>query len=150
LVRYLDFNDSFRAPEETCDPSDNLAPLLAAPRSRAARTRAPVRRPDGPGPGRDRGLIDLVWPRCVSRECARLAHWARELAPGDGPRRWFDHVRERFAEFCARYRARLVARGAGVHALRTRADRRRLTILYAARHPEHNDAVVLGELVRDG
>jgi 2-methylcitrate dehydratase len=30
LVRYLDFNDSYFAPGETCHPSDNLAPVLAA------------------------------------------------------------------------------------------------------------------------
>jgi 2-methylcitrate dehydratase len=29
-VRYLDFNDSYLAPKETCHPSDNLAPVLAA------------------------------------------------------------------------------------------------------------------------
>src|SRR5215211_7699089 len=29
LVRYLDFNDSYFAPGETCHPSDNLAPVLA-------------------------------------------------------------------------------------------------------------------------
>ena len=30
LVRYLDFNDSYLAPGETCHPSDSLAPVLAA------------------------------------------------------------------------------------------------------------------------
>lgn len=30
LVRYLDFNDSYLARDETCHPSDNLAPVLAA------------------------------------------------------------------------------------------------------------------------
>jgi 2-methylcitrate dehydratase len=30
LVRYLDFNDSYLAKGETCHPSDNLAPVLAA------------------------------------------------------------------------------------------------------------------------
>lgn len=30
LVRYLDFNDAFLAPSETCHPSDNVAPVLAA------------------------------------------------------------------------------------------------------------------------
>ena len=30
LVRYLDYNDSFLAKKETCHPSDNLAPVLAA------------------------------------------------------------------------------------------------------------------------
>src|SRR5207244_4325327 len=29
LVRYLDFNDSYFSPGETCHPSDNLAPVLA-------------------------------------------------------------------------------------------------------------------------
>jgi len=33
LVRYLDFNDSYFAPGETCHPSDNLAPVLAAAES---------------------------------------------------------------------------------------------------------------------
>src|SRR5215475_8862191 len=30
LVRYLDYNDAYLAPGETCHPSDNLAPVLAA------------------------------------------------------------------------------------------------------------------------
>lgn len=30
LVRYLDYNDSFLAPGETCHPSDNLGAVLAA------------------------------------------------------------------------------------------------------------------------
>ena len=30
LMRYLDFNDSYIAKGETCHPSDNLAPVLAA------------------------------------------------------------------------------------------------------------------------
>jgi 2-methylcitrate dehydratase len=30
LVRYLDFNDAYLAPGESCHPSDNIAPVLAA------------------------------------------------------------------------------------------------------------------------
>src|SRR5690349_16117505 len=30
LARYLDFNDSYLAPRETCHPSDNFAAILAA------------------------------------------------------------------------------------------------------------------------
>ena len=30
LIRYLDYNDSFLAKKETCHPSDNVAPVLAA------------------------------------------------------------------------------------------------------------------------
>lgn len=36
LVRYLDFNDSFLAPGETCHPSDNLSAVLAASELRDA------------------------------------------------------------------------------------------------------------------
>src|SRR4051812_4373814 len=54
-----------------------------------------------------RVLIDHVWPRGVSRERARLDEWARELAPSDELRKWFDHVPERFAEFRSRYRDEL-------------------------------------------
>lgn len=97
-----------------------------------------------------RVLIDHVWPRGVSRERARLDEWAKELAPSDELRRWFDHVPERFGEFRARYRAELAERAGELDALRARADRGRVTILYAARDREHNNAVVLAELIRDG
>jgi uncharacterized protein YeaO (DUF488 family) len=46
-----------------------------------------------PGDGY-RVLIDHVWPRGVSRDRAQLDEWARELAPSDGLRKWFDHVPE--------------------------------------------------------
>jgi uncharacterized protein YeaO (DUF488 family) len=97
-----------------------------------------------------RVLIDHVWPRGVSRERARLDDWARELAPSDELRRWFDHVPERFGEFRARYRAELNDKRERVEELRRRARKGTLTIVYAARDREHNNAVVLSELLRDG
>ena len=55
---------------------------------------------DEPDPGDGhRVLIDHVWPRGVSRERAQLGEWARELAPSDELRKWFDHAPERFDEF---------------------------------------------------
>ena len=97
-----------------------------------------------------RALIDHVWPRGVSHERAQLDEWARELAPSDELRKWFDHVPERFAEFRARYRAELSGHAEVIDKLRERATTRRLTIVYAARDVEHNNAAVLAELVRDG
>jgi uncharacterized protein YeaO (DUF488 family) len=102
-----------------------------------------------PGDGY-RVLIDHVWPRGVSRERAHLDEWARELAPGDELRKWFDHVPERFAEFRSRYRDELAAHSDQVDELRRRAREATLTIVYAARDTEHNNAVVLAELIRDG
>jgi uncharacterized protein YeaO (DUF488 family) len=95
-------------------------------------------------------LIDHVWPRGVSRERARLDEWARELAPSAQLRKWFDHRTDRFAEFRARYRDELIAHADRVDALRLRATHGRVTVLYAARDREHNNAVVLTEFLRDG
>lgn len=95
-----------------------------------------------------RVLIDHVWPRGVSRERAQLDEWARELAPSDALRRWFDHDPRRFREFRSRYRSELSQRVAQLEALRQRSKSGPVTILYAARDTEHNNAVVLAELLR--
>jgi uncharacterized protein YeaO (DUF488 family) len=100
-----------------------------------------------PGDGY-RVLIDHVWPRGVSRERANLDEWARELAPSDELRKWFGHVPERFGKFRARYRRELAAQGERLAELRRRARKGPVTIVYAARDREHNNAVVLAELVR--
>jgi uncharacterized protein YeaO (DUF488 family) len=94
-----------------------------------------------------RVLIDHVWPRGVSRDRARLDEWARELAVSDELRRWFAHDPEKFAEFRERYRAELAGRPALLELAR-RASEGRVTILYAARDRQHNNAVVLAEVLR--
>jgi uncharacterized protein YeaO (DUF488 family) len=105
--------------------------------------------PSAPDDGH-RVLIDHVWPRGVSRERAALDEWARELAPSDDLRKWFDHVPERFDEFRARYRDELAGRAERLDELRERAASGTVTILYAARDRDHNNAVVLTELLREG
>ena len=97
-----------------------------------------------------RVLTDHIWPRGISRERAKLDEWAPELAPSGELRKWFDHVPERFDEFRARYRAELADRPERIDELRAMAKKRPLTIVYAARDEERNNAVVLAELVRDG
>ena len=93
-------------------------------------------------------LVDRLWPRGVSRERARLDEWARDLAPSDGLRRWFNHDPKRFAEFRKRYREELLGHADRIDELRARADHGPVTIVYGARDTEHNDAVVIAELVR--
>jgi uncharacterized protein YeaO (DUF488 family) len=97
-----------------------------------------------------RVLVDHLWPRGVSHERAQLEQWARELAPSDELRQWFDHVPERFDEFRARYRRELADHDELIETLRDRAKNGRVTIVYAARDREHNNALVLAELLRDG
>jgi uncharacterized protein YeaO (DUF488 family) len=101
--------------------------------------------PPEPGDGH-RVLIDGLWPRGVKRDALALDDWARELAPSDELRRWFGHDPERFAEFRARYRAELEAQRERLDELRARDGP--LTIVYGARDREHNNAVVLAELLR--
>jgi uncharacterized protein YeaO (DUF488 family) len=97
-----------------------------------------------------RVLIDHVWPRGISHERAKLDEWARELAPSDELRKWFDHVPDRFEGFRSRYRDELNDKHERVEELRRRARKGRLTIVYAARDREHNNAIVLSELIREG
>jgi uncharacterized protein YeaO (DUF488 family) len=96
-----------------------------------------------------RVLIDRLWPRGISKEHARLDEWARELAPSDELRKWFGHVPERFPEFRDRYRQELAAQAHAVDELRRRSQDGPLTLVYGARDREHNDAVVLAELIRE-
>lgn len=111
---------------------------------RAKRIYDAVERGDG-----YRILIDHVWPRGLSRERACLDKWSRELAPSDDLRKWFDHDPKRFAEFRARYRQELAAQHDSLDELRHRAADGRVTILYAARDQEHNNGVVLAELLSE-
>ena len=96
-----------------------------------------------------RVLIDRLWPRGISRERAKLDEWARELAPSTELRRWFGHDPDRFGEFRTRYRRELGAHADELDRLRERARAGPLTLLYGARDTEHNDAVVLAEVLRE-
>jgi uncharacterized protein YeaO (DUF488 family) len=97
-----------------------------------------------------RVLVDRLWPRGVRREEARLDEWARELAPSAELRRWFGHDPERFEEFRRRYTDELAGQEEKLRELRRRARAGALTLVYSARDVEHNDAVVLAEILRRG
>jgi uncharacterized protein YeaO (DUF488 family) len=97
-----------------------------------------------------RVLIDRIWPRGVSREEAHLDEWARELAPSSELRTWFGHEPARFQEFRRRYIQELEAQAGKLRELRRRARQDTVTLVYAARDTEHNDAVVLAEILRRG
>jgi uncharacterized protein YeaO (DUF488 family) len=97
-----------------------------------------------------RVLVDRIWPRGITRERAHLDEWARELAPSRELRQWFGHDPALFDEFRRRYTDELKQQEAKLRELRERARHRTLTLVYAARDTEHNDAVVLAEILRTG
>lgn len=96
-----------------------------------------------------RVLVDRLWPRGVSKEDADLDEWCREIAPSPELRKWFDHREDRFEEFAERYRAELVDHPdvERLHAMVH--EKRPLTLVYAAKDPRINHAVVLAEVIRE-
>jgi uncharacterized protein YeaO (DUF488 family) len=97
-----------------------------------------------------RVLVDRLWPRGVSRERAKLDGWEKELAPSTELRQWFGHEPSRFEEFRRRYIEELRGRRPRLAALRRQARAGTLTLVYGARDSEHNEAVVLAEVLRRG
>ena len=97
-----------------------------------------------------RVLVDRLWPRGVSKEQAKLDEWDQELAPSRQLREWFGHEPDRFPEFRRRYIDELRANRARLRELRRRARTGTLTLVYSAHDSEHNDAVVLAEVLRSG
>ena len=97
-----------------------------------------------------RVLIDRLWPRGVSKQKAKLDEWEKELAPSTELREWFGHEPSRFDEFRRRYIGELRHARPRLTELRRRARTGTLTLVYAAHDSEHNDAVVLAEVLRSG
>lgn len=93
-------------------------------------------------------LIDRIWPRGISKQQLRLDEWARHLAPSDDLRQWYAHRIERWPEFKRRYRQELKPLACELEQLQNLAKRQRLILLYSARDPERNQAIVLHELLR--
>jgi uncharacterized protein YeaO (DUF488 family) len=112
---------------------------------RLKRAYEPASRSDG-----YRVLVDRLWPRGVSKERAKLDEWDKELAPSAELREWFGHEPNRFAEFRRRYIGELRGDRSRLTELRRRARAGALTLVYSAHDSEHNDAVVLAEVLRRG
>ena len=80
----------------------------------------------------------------------RVKFWLRELAPSNELRQWFHANPEAWRMFRKRYLKELVSEeaSAAVEKLHHLAEgKRRVTLLYASRNEEHNNATVLKELL---
>ncbi len=92
-------------------------------------------------------LVDRLWPHGVSRERAKIDFWCREIAPSNGLRKWFGHDPERWDAFRERYREELGEKSDLIGRIRTRAGRGPVTLVYAAKDEEHNNAAVIKEVL---
>ena len=95
-----------------------------------------------------RVLVDRIWPRGLSKEAAHVDHWLKDIAPSTGLRKWFGHEPERWPEFQQRYRGELDANPDAVAELRKLAHGGPMTLLFAARDAERNNAEVIKAYLR--
>ncbi len=94
-----------------------------------------------------RVLVDRLWPRGVSKERAKVDVWLKDIAPSSELRKWFGHDEKRFAEFRRRYLRELAANEALAELKRLAKTHKKLTLLYAAKDEEHNEAVILRDIL---
>lgn len=90
-----------------------------------------------------RVLIDRLWPRGLSKDAAALDQWLPDVAPSAELRKWWNHDPDRLDEFTTRYRAELDANPAVEELREIGREHAPVTLLYGARDPRLNQAVVL-------
>ncbi len=97
-----------------------------------------------------RVLVDRLWPRGLSKADAALDAWLKDLAPSDALRQWFHASPNGWITFRKRYLkelARPEAHSALDELYRLAAQRKRLTLLFASKNEERNNATVLKDLL---
>jgi uncharacterized protein YeaO (DUF488 family) len=93
-------------------------------------------------------LVDRVWPRGISKEAAKLTAWQKEVAPSPDLRKWFCHKPELFEEFRTKYIEELRTdeqKQSIINELITMKSKGKVTLLYGAKDPVYNHAIVLQE-----
>src|SRR3954451_20111526 len=91
----------------------------------------------------ERVLVERLWPRGVTKARAALDQWLKDLAPSPGLRKWFAHDPAKWKQFQQRYWKELQDQAEALDALRGKARRGTLTLVYGARDETHNAAVAL-------
>ena len=93
-------------------------------------------------------LIDRLWPRGMKKEDAKIDEWLKDIAPSDELRKWFAHDPGKWQEFRERYKKELKGKSDIIARLKKQVKQEDITLLYSARDEEHNNAVVLKEMLK--
>ncbi|WP_159721942.1 DUF488 domain-containing protein [Enterococcus sp. CSURQ0835] len=97
-----------------------------------------------------RVLVDRIWPRGVSKEKAHLDEWLKQVGPTTELRKWFGHDPAKFPEFKTRYQQEIAA-GPEADAFKQLQawvkEHDVVTLVYGAKDHEHNQAVILKEML---
>jgi uncharacterized protein YeaO (DUF488 family) len=105
----------------------------------------PAARADGA-----RILVDRLWPRGLTKAQAAVDRWLRDLAPSHELRRWFHARPDHWLIFRKKYLKELSHPKAETdlrELYKLAHKRRRLTLLFASKNRERNNAIVLKELL---
>ena len=100
------------------------------------------------GDGR-RILVERLWPRGMNKKALSADAWMKEVAPSTALRMWFGHRAERWEEFRRRYREELDEKPADWAPLIEMGRHGPVTLLYSARDPLHNGALVLRDYLAE-
>ena len=92
-------------------------------------------------------LVDRLWPRGITKNEAAIDEWLKDIAPSTELRKSFGHDPAKWQQFMARYKNELKEHGGIVDELRRKAKKGRVTLLFSAKDREHNNAVVLKEVL---
>ncbi|HNQ45774.1 MAG TPA: DUF488 domain-containing protein [Syntrophorhabdus sp.] len=99
-------------------------------------------------PSKDDGyrvLVDRLWPRGMSKEKAHVDLWLRDIAPSNELRKWFNHEPQKWTGFKERYFAEIALQKELLEPLKKKMKETHITLLYGAKEPHINNAVVLKE-----
>lgn len=92
-------------------------------------------------------LVDKLWPRGLTKEKAAIDLWLKEVAPSTELRKWFEHDPEKWDEFQKRFRQELKRNKGLVALLKEQVNNGVVTLVYAAKDDEHNEAIVLKDWI---
>ena len=97
-----------------------------------------------------RVLVDRLWPRGITKTAAALDAWLKDIAPSNELRRWFHASPVQWAAFRKKYLAELATPAASKALQRLyelAGNTRQLTLVFSSSNLEHNNAVVLKQLL---
>jgi uncharacterized protein YeaO (DUF488 family) len=93
-------------------------------------------------------LVDRLWPRGMKKEEAGIDERLKEISPSNELRKWFGHDPAKWPDFKERYRKELEDKKEVLDRIREEAQRRPVTLLYAAHDEAHNNAAAIKAFLR--
>ncbi len=95
-----------------------------------------------------RVYVDRLWPRGLSHETFHYDIWDKEVAPSTKLRQWFhENPTAEWTQFEERYKNELLANPAFEALKKQIADKPTVTLLYSSHDTDHNNAIVLKNLL---